>query len=773
MIVEIGQIEKHCNVLSKHTESSWNALISWLARCNKQRLAISLYHQMMNKEKTREERNGGLCPCPRTFVSLLQSCAKLQDSETGELIHDHVTRMGLVEKDPFIGSNLVAMYVKCGLIQRAQDVFNQNVTRKNVVSWTIMISGYVEHGLAHEALECFEKMQTLGLRPNAITFIYVLKACSYIGTSDKIQSLHADIEQKGLLQADVFIGSALVDAYAKVDLMEKAQHVFDNLHLRNVVCWNALITGYAKNNECEEVIKCYEQMRSEGNFPNSVTFSALLTTCGANIGMLCKGREIHMEVERQGRGLAISNGLVRMYSKYGLFSTALQIFDKLVTRDVITWTSLMSGYMDHAAYEEALACFKEMQVEGILPDSVAFGFSLKACGEMGSIQKGQEIHAQMEKLGLLLADNGMGNPLLDMYADCGLPSTAKHVFDGLHFRDEASWASLMSSYAKHGLCAETLECFDRMKVHGFPPNEVSFVCALKACCGLKAVERGREVHGEIVKKGLSENNPFLGSIMVDMYAKSGLLIDAEKVFDKLKVRNEISWTALILGYSEGGHCEEALKCLAEMQYQGISPDATTFVCILKACGSIGACHHGGLLLHSEIERRGFLNEESVGNALLNMYLKCGSLIKAQQVFDKLGVRDVVSWTTLMAGYVEVGKSENAFLAFDQMLGEGVEPNLITFVVLLNACSRRGLVRKGETYFESMSKDYGIAPTIEHHACIVDLLCRAGELEDAEAMIKKMPIAPNAIVWQALLGASQHWGSVDSGELAFKNVMALG
>jgi pentatricopeptide repeat protein len=312
-----------------------------------------------------------------------------------------------------------------------------------------------------------------------------------------------------------------------------------------------------------------------------------------------------------------------------------------------------------------------------------------------------------------------------------------------------------------------------MKVQGFPPNEVSFVCALKACCGLKAVERGREVHGEIVKNGLLEKNPFLGSVTVDMYAKSGLLVDAQKVFDKLKVRNEISWTALILGYAEGGHCEEALKCLAEMQYEGISPDATTFVCILKACGSIGACHQGGLLLHAEIERRGFFNEESVGNALLNMYLKCGSLIKAQQVFDKLGVRDVVSWTTLMAGYVEVGKSENAFLAFDQMVGEGVEPNLITFVVLLNACSRRGLLRKGETYFESMSKDYGIVPTVEHHACIIDLLCRAGELEDAEAMIKKMPLAPNAIVWHALLGASKHWGSLDSGEQAFKNVMALG
>ena len=209
-----------------------------------------------------------------------------------------------------------------------------------------------------------------------------------------------------------------------------------------------------------------------------------------------------------------------------------------------------------------------------------------------------------------------------------------------------------------------------------------------------------------------------------------------------------------------------------MQSEGISANAVTFVAILKACCSMGALDRARNI-HLVIEHEGLLQNDIVlGNTLLNMYAKCGLVAKAQQVFDMLPVRDVTSWTTLMVGYAHIGECDSVFLLFDSMLLQGIKPNMVTFLVALNACSRTGQLRKSQQYFEAMKTEYGMCPTLEHHTCIMDLLVRSGQLENAGAMIKKIPFSSDPVVWHSILDACKTWGNVELGKQAFENALHL-
>jgi pentatricopeptide repeat protein len=196
------------------------------------------------------------------------------------------------------------------------------------------------------------------------------------------------------------------------------------------------------------------------------------------------------------------------------------------------------------------------------------------------------------------------------------------------------------------------------------------------------------------------------------------------------------------------------------------------VCSLKACGSIGATKKGQEI-HAEIERRGFLETDLVvGNSLVNMYIKCGSLFRAQHVFDQLAVRDMISWNTLLGGYTHLGDSSNVFSIFNRMVGEGIRPGPVTFLIVLNACSRKGLYIKGQSYLEAMSRDYGLAPSLEHHTCMIDLLSRKGKLNEALSIINDTPFSPDLVTWRTVLVACMNSGNVELGKHAFERAIVL-
>jgi pentatricopeptide repeat protein len=247
--------------------------------------------------------------------------------------------------------------------------------------------------------------------------------------------------------------------------------------------------------------------------------------------------------------------------------------------------------------------------------------------------------------------------------------------------------------------------------------------------------------------------------------------DAWSIFNKMPSRSVVSWTAMILGHVKCGQGQKALDLFQQMQKEGVVPDSVTFVGVLNACASVVALVEGRDI-HEQIIQRGFESDVFVGSGLIDMYVKCGSMDDAWRVFNKMPVRNVVSWTAMLKGYAMHGQGMEALAHFKWMCEEGVEIDGVTFVCLLLACSHAGLVNEGLHAFDSMMNVYRIPPTVDHYACKVDLLGRAGHLDEAEDVIKTMPCEPNAAVWMTLLGACRIYGEVEMGERIAKQLLEL-
>ncbi|KAI5067654.1 hypothetical protein GOP47_0018182 [Adiantum capillus-veneris] len=577
------------------------------------------------------------------------------------------------------------------------------------------------------------------------------------------------------LHTHAALGNYLIPMLVEVGLIHDAQVVFDKLPCRNEWSWNSLMYGYVKCGKPQHTLDLYHRMRIDSLIPPSAyTIVAALKAC-THLMDLRGGIDLHSEASKWGflaENSFISNALIDMYAKFGLLAKAQEVFDKLATPNVVSWTVLIAGYAEHGHGNKAIQCFNRMQCEGISPDPVALVSSLKACINVGAVKKLDCLHAAIGRQLLLDKNLVVGNTLIDVYIKCGLLAKAQQVFDKLPLRDTVSWTTLIAGHVDHGYGEKAVQLFDHMQFEGVASDTATLVSTLKACGSIRSRNKGRELHAEAEKQGFLARSHAVCNTLVDMYSKCGLVAKARQIFDTLAYRDVVSWTALISGYAECGHGEEALDCFEKMKADGVSPNATTFICGLKACSSIGAMEKGEGL-HVEIERQRLLGEDAVvGTTLINMYAKCGSLSKAQEVFDRLPVRDGVAWTALMMGFAHTKQGCDMFRAFHRMLDEGIKPNIVTFLVLLSAGNQTSFSSKAKMYFEAMSEKYGIIPTLEYHTCIINSLVHAGELDKANEVVKRMPFSPDLVLYQALLSASKSTGASDDRMEALQDVMGF-
>ena len=331
---------------------------------------------------------------------------------------------------------------------------------------------------------------------------------------------------------------------------------------------------------------------------------------------------------------------------------------------------------------------------------------------------------------------------------------------------------LIAGYVQHGHIEEAVKFFHRMQLMALCPDIVTFLCTLKACGNVGALRTGQQIHAEVARRGFLRSDNIIGNALIEMYSSCGLLEKAHEVFEKLSVQDIISWTVLIAGYIEHGQSRKALSLYETIKLNDISPDKITYCCALKACGSL-AVRIKGEELHFEIVKLGFLERDIViGNNLIDMYAKCGSVEESKRVFEKLHIRDTGSWNALISGYDQLGDCHNVLRTFDEILNESIKPDRITFLIVLNTCNRQCLYAMGEKYFDTMIEDYGIIPTLEHHTAMIDLLGRSGQLEKMIHMIEKLPFCPDAVVWHTLLSACRKWGHVELASQAFEQSLCL-
>eukprot|EP00250_Pteridium_aquilinum_P018561 c24123_g13_i1 orf=515-2368(+) len=600
--------------------------------------------------------------------------------------------------------------------------------------------------------------------PSVDELIFFTQSCRKTKHLQYARDIHAHACHSGLEDHER-LGNHLVPMFKECGSLKDAQQTFNKLVFRNECSWSGLIEAYADCGEPEHALCLYQRMQEEGIYPSRYTFVALLKAC-ASLGCAKRGWDVHMDLARCGfeKDVFVGSSLVDMYTKCGSLAKAQDVFDNLPDRNVSTWTALISGYVEEGHGEQALITFEQMQLQGISPDAYTYVCILKACSNVSSIDQVRGSHAK------IVEDSFEENPhvsstLVDVYAKFGLLAEARAVVDELPSQDVYSWTALIAGCVEHGFCDQALCYFAQMQEEGVSPNTVTFTCSLKSCCVLAAIDAGQAIHIEVTKVGL-EKDLTVGNTLVDMYSTCDYLLEAEEVFDKLCNHDVVSWTALIVGYEHYGHGEEALECFEQMQLEGISPDPVTFVCVLKACSGIGAIDRGRQI-HLDIERKGLLGKDlAVGNTLINMYAKSGLLSLALQVFDKLPARDLVSWNSLITGYAQLGESRNVFQTLEKMLIGGVKPDSVTFKIVFGVCCRAGLFQVSQTYFEAMSNDYGIVPTLEHHISMVDLLCRVGHVEEAITMIKKVPSSSNLVLWNRVLEACRNCGRLELGKQAF-------
>ncbi|CAM6018447.1 unnamed protein product [Sphagnum balticum] len=362
-----------------------------------------------------------------------------------------------------------------------------------------------------------------------------------------------------------------------------------------------------------------------------------------------------------------------------------------------------------------------------------------------------------------------------------------------------SWNMKLAKYVKDGQPEKAMQLFQQMQQEGMSPDTFTFVQVINACAGLGALENGRLVHDQLIQSGC-ESNIFLGNSLVDMYAKCGSIEDAWRVFNKMPSRDVVTWTAMILGHCGSmedawrvfnkmpyrnvvtwtamisghvncGQGQKALELFRQMQQEGVRPDSVTFVGVLNACASVVALEEGKCV-HQQIVECGWDSDVFVANSLIDMYAKCGSMEDAWSVFNKMPSRDVVTWTIILGGCAMHGHGKEALKHFEQMCEEGVQPNDITFICLLSACSHSGLVDEGMHCYASMVTDYMISAKLEHYTCMVDLLGRAGRLQEAENMIMAVPCKPHVAAWMALLGACRIRGNVEMAERVAKRILEM-
>lgn len=432
---------------------------------------------------------------------------------------------------------------------------------------------------------------------------------------------------------------------------------------------------------------------------------------------------------------------------------------------------MITAYAQNSSSHEALCLFHMMQREGVKPDKYTFSAALDACSTVSNLAQGNAIHAKISE-SELESEVVVGTALVNMYAKCGNPEDARIAFDIINDRDITCWTAMITAYVQHGQDREALQLYRQLLLqNGMRPDKFTFSTVLMACTNLSSLVDGKTIHSSIIASGF-ESDVVVGTALVNMYGKCRCVEEAQEAFDKIYSHNVASWNAIIAAFIQVGQGKRALQLLREMQLEGVKPDEVTSTILLGVCSDFSYLQQGNLI-HANVVKNGFSSDIAVGTALVSMYGKCGSLDEAGRVFSKLSCQDVVSWNALVTVYAQHGHGKEAFQLLPKMEQQGVKPNGATFVSLLSACSHAGLLDEGYGYLNSMSENYGISPTVEHYGCIVDLLGRAGQLEQAESLIHKMPFPPNAVMWEILLAASRVHGDMERGERFAKHVIGLG
>ncbi|GER37264.1 pentatricopeptide repeat-containing family protein [Striga asiatica] len=424
------------------------------------------------------------------------------------------------------------------------------------------------------------------------------------------------------------------------------------------------------------------------------------------------------------------------------------VFGQAHEPNVYLYNTMIRGLASRDSFDQAIEFFFSMRRAGFLPNNNTFPFVLKSCAWTMDGELGTSVHSLAVKAGYN-DDVFLKTGLVGFYSKLDNLEDARKVFDDITEKNVVSWSAMMGGYIRARKYREAVNLFTESLQTGSKPDSYTLVRALSACAQQGDLNSGRWIHNCVAEMGMG-SNVFVNTALVDMYSKCGDMVRARTLFDEMPERDMVTWGAVIQGYAANGLPNEALEIFRRMLAHGLRPDCYVIVGVLSACARLGALNLGERA-RAMMEEKEFIKNPVVGTALVDMYAKCGKIKSAWEVFTAMHARDLVLFNAVISGLAMTGQSRAALACFGLLQKCGLRPDENTFLGLLCACAHAGLVTDGRRLFKSMTRLYSVDPTIEHYGTMVDLLARAGLLDEAHQAVLSMPMRANAVVWGALLG----------------------
>lgn len=441
---------------------------------------------------------------------------------------------------------------------------------------------------------------------------------------------------------------------------------------------------------------------------------------------------------------------------------AHKVFENIPDPHVSLWNAMFKGYCQNEMYMDVVALFSYMKGMNIVPNCFTFPIVLKSCGKIGALGEGRQVHCLVIKAGFR-GNPFIGTSLIDMYTGGREIDSAFRAFSGLLDRNVVAWTSMVNGYIS---CEDIVSA---RKIFELAPERdiVLWNTMISGYIGIRDMLEARKLFDRMPKRDVISWNTMLNG-----YSSNGDIDSCVALFEEMLERNVFSWNGLIGGYSRSGNHSQVLDTFRRMLIEGsVRPNDATLVTVLSACARLGALDLGKWI-HVYSYDNGYRGNVFVGNALMDMYAKCGIVENAVDVFMRMESKDLISWNTIINCLAIHSRGMEALSMFQQMKHTNVKPDGVTFLGVLCACMHMGLVSDGFSYFQSMVDDYLIVPQIEHYGCMVDMLARAGLLAQAVDFVTKMPIKADAVIWTALLGACKIYKNVEVAELALERLIEI-
>ncbi|KAD4384301.1 hypothetical protein E3N88_24469 [Mikania micrantha] len=505
---------------------------------------------------------------------------------------------------------------------------------------------------------------------------------------------------------------------------------------------NHLLFEYARASNNAQALKHFLGIRRLGLPVNGASFSCVLKICG----ILCDqimGKQIHCDCIKYGfvEEVSVGTSLIDMYAKTEGVCMAEKVFDEMPDRNVVSWTSMLTGYSLRGLHDRAVELFLHMQMEGIKPNPYTFATVLGALADRGAVVKGMQVHTMVVKFGFELTTY-VCNSLISMYSKSGMIRCAKAVFDGMEVRNAVSWNGMIAGLVTNGHDLVALDLFHKMRYFRIKLTQAIFVTILKVCANIKEIVFTKQIHSFVSKMGM-EFDPNLRTALMVSYTKCSEMDDTLKLFGTMKgVSSVVTWTAIIGGLIQNRDINKAVNLYCQMCREGVKPNEFTYSTLLAAHPTISVFQ-----IHAQSIKTNYESATSVGTALLDNYMKIGNSYDALKVFEQVEEKDIVTWSAILAGYAQLGDADGAIRVYCQLANYGVRPNEYTFSSIINACSSpMAAIEQGKH--------------------------RAGLLEKATVFINDMPFPAGATIWRSLLAACRVHKNLEIGRLAGDKLLSL-